>query len=433
LNRSTLDVRPSLKVMSMHDTQLWPALLVAALCGAAVGTERQWSGHAEGEDAHFGGLRTFTLLGLLGSIAGWLWINDGQVPAALLLGAAAALVVTAYAAASLRDIDGTTEVAALVVIAAGLLTGVGQPSIASGITAGAVLLLAEKRRLHGLVRLMSDNGFRAGARFAVMAAVILPLLPEGPYPGLADFRPRRLWLLVLLFSGLSFAGYIARSLAGDRRGLPLTGLIGGIVSSTSVTLTFARLSRVPSTADGTGLAAGTLAACTILFPRVFVAATALAPALAPELWMLLLPPFVACGTATLLAVGRQRFSPAAAPLPVNPLQLRAALQMAVLFQVVSMLVTYAYRSFGDRGLVVSAVLTGLTDVDALTASMAFQARGSLAPTLAAGAIAAGIAANTLLKSGIALVVGRGAFRRRTVAALAITALVALARLVLCAS
>ena len=407
---------------------LWLALGVAALCGAAVGTERQWSGHAEGEGAHFGGLRTFTLLGLLGGIAGWLWINDGQLPGALFLGGAVALVVAAYAAASVRDIDGTTEVAALVVIAAGLLAGIGQASVASGVTAAAVLLLAEKTRLHGLVRIMSDRGFRAGARFAVMAAVILPLLPEGPYPSLADLRPRQLWLLVLLFSGLSFAGYMARSIVGERRGLPLTGLLGGLVSSTSVTLTFARLSRAQSPADGAGLAAGVLAACTVLFPRVFVAATVLAPAMAPGLVTLLLPPFLTCGAATLLAVGRQRFPPAAPALPDNPLQIRAALQMAVLFQAVWILVVYAHRWFGDRGLIASAVLTGLTDVDALTASMALQARANLDPAVAAAAIATGIAANTLLKSGIALVVGRGAFRRRTATALAITCLVALATL-----
>jgi uncharacterized membrane protein (DUF4010 family) len=409
----------------MGEAQLWPVLAAAALCGAAVGTERQWSGHADGADARFGGLRTFTLLGLIGGIGGWLWINDARAPATLLLGAAAAVVVAAYVAASGRDIDGTTEVAALVVIAAGWLAGLGQTAIASGMTAATVFLLAEKTRLHGLVRLMSDRGFLAGARFGVMAAVILPLLPEGPYPALADLRPRRLWMLVLLFSGLSFAGYIARALAGERRGLPLAGLLGGLVSSTSVTLTFARLSRESSSPGGVGLAAGTLAACTVLFPRVVVAATLLAPAIGPELVTLLLPPFLVCGAATLVAVGKGSGSTLAAPLPDNPLQIRAALQMAVAFQVVWLLVANAHRWFGELGLVASAVITGLTDVDALTASVALQARTTIGPATAAAAIAAGVAANTLMKSGIALIVGRGAFRRRTAAGLALTCLAAL--------
>jgi uncharacterized membrane protein (DUF4010 family) len=348
----------------------------------------------------------------------------------LLLGAAAALVVVAYAAASLRDIDGTTEVAALVVLAAGLLAGIGQAAAASGMTAAAVLLLAEKTRLHSLVRLMSDDGFRAGARFAVMAVVILPLLPEGPYPALADLRPRRLWMIVLLFSGLSFAGYMARSLVGARRGLPLTGLLGGLVSSTSVALTFARLSRAPS-ADRAGLAAGAIGACAVLFPRVVVAGTLMAPAMAPAPVTLLLPAFLVCGAAALVALNRESVPVSAPPLlPANPLQVRAALQMALLFQVVWVVVEYANRWFGDRGLVVSALLTGFTDVDALTGSMALQARTGLDPGTAAAAIAVGIVANTVLKAGITLVVGRGTFRRRTLFALTLTALVSLATLVL---
>jgi uncharacterized membrane protein (DUF4010 family) len=106
-------------------------------------------------------------------------------------------------------------VAALVVLAAGVLAGVGQIATSSAIIALAVLLLVEKTRLHAGVRLIDEEGFRAGVRFAVMALVVLPLLPEGPFGPLGGIRPRHLWQLVLLFSGLSFAGYIARTLVGD--------------------------------------------------------------------------------------------------------------------------------------------------------------------------------------------------------------------------
>ena len=205
-------------------------LLVSTLGGAAVGVERQWSGHAEGVKARFAGLRTFTLLGLLGGIAGQQWLGGGQWLAALLVGAAATLVVVAYAAASRRDVDGTTEVAALVVLASGVLAGHGEMQVASGVIALTVLLLVEKSRLHALVRLLDDRGFRAGARFAVLALVVLPLLPEGPFGPMGGIRPRALWALVLFFSGLSFAGYIARTIVGDRYGHTVTGLLGGLVS-----------------------------------------------------------------------------------------------------------------------------------------------------------------------------------------------------------
>lgn len=119
-----------------------------------------------------------------------------------------------YIARSRQDVDGTTEAAALVVLAAGVLAGIGSLRIASGIVAILTLLLVEKSRLHALVQRIDDVGLRSGARFAVMALVILPLLPEGPYGPLGGVRPRELWALVLFFSGLSFAGYIARRAVG---------------------------------------------------------------------------------------------------------------------------------------------------------------------------------------------------------------------------
>jgi uncharacterized membrane protein (DUF4010 family) len=407
-------------------TELWVAAGVGALCGAAVGTERQWSGHADGEDAHFGGLRTFTLLGLIGGVAGWLWDTGFSVAGALLLGAAATLVVVAYVAASPRDIDGTTEVAALVVLTAGLLAGLGQAAVASGMIAVGVLLLVEKTRLHSLVRLVGDRGFRAGARFAVMALVVLPLLPEGPFPALGDLRPRQLWLLVLLFSGLSFAGYIARAAIGEQQGLRLTGLLGGLVSSTSVTLTFARLSR-GGQADGRALAAGTVAACTVLFPRVVVAAAVIYPPIAPGLIRFLSAPFL-IGVLAILWGARRDDPPTAAPAAANPLQIGAALQMAVLFHLVWLLITYAESALGSVGLTATAIVTGLTDVDALTASLTLRAREGLSPAVAAAAIATGIAANTTLKLLIALMIGSSTFRRRVSITLAALAMATLASL-----
>ena len=156
-------------------------LLIAALGGAAVGLERQWSGHAEGPSARFGGIRTFTMLGAIGGFSGLLWDTGVSAPAAILFAGAVALVAAAYIAGSRLDIDATTEVAALIVLAAGVLAGVGSVRLASAIVAITTLLLVEKSRLHALVRRIDDVGLRSGVRFAVMALVVLPLLPEGPY------------------------------------------------------------------------------------------------------------------------------------------------------------------------------------------------------------------------------------------------------------
>lgn len=383
-------------------------LLIAALGGAAVGLERQWSGHAEGPRARFAGIRTFTMLGAVGGFTGWLWTDGVTAPAAMLFAGAVTIVAAAYIAGSRQDIDGTTEVAALVVLAAGVLAGIGSVSLASGIVAITTLLLVEKSRLHGLVKRIDDVGLRSGVRFAVLALVVLPLLPEGPYGPLGGVRPRELWALVLFFSGMSFAGYLARRLVGPGQGYLVTGLLGGLVSSTNVTFTFARTSRIDPMIDR-ALAFGAVAANAMMYPRVLIATAILNPAVAGPLYPYLLPSAV--GAALVAAAGALRVQPTAAPdVPQpNPLQLAGALQMAVVFQGVLMAVHAAREVWGASGVFTSAALLGLTDVDALILSMTRNAQ-NVPPTGAAAAIAIGVLTNTAVKLGLALFFGSRRFR-----------------------
>jgi len=383
-------------------------LLIAALGGAAVGLERQWSGHAEGPAARFAGIRTFTMLGAVGGLCGWLWTAGVTVPAAILFAGAVAIVASAYVAASRHDVDGTTEVAALVVLAAAVLAGMGSVRLASGIIALLTLLLVEKSRLHALVQRIDDVGLRSGVRFAVMALVVLPLLPEGPYGALGGIRPRELWALVLFFSGLSFAGYVARRLVGPGHGYLVTGLLGGMVSSTNVTFTFARTSRTDMVMDR-ALAFGAVAANAMLYPRVVVAVAILNPAVVPPLVPYLIAPALAA--VLVAAVGARRSPVEEAPQMSlrNPLQLAGALQMALLFQAVLMAVHVAREWWGASGVITSAAVLGLTDVDALTVSMARGVAQTVSPAVAATAIAVGILANTGMKLGLALLFGSRRF------------------------
>ncbi len=384
-------------------------LLIAALGGAAVGLERQWSGHADGPAARFAGIRTFTMLGAVGGFSGWLWNAGVTAPAAILFAGGVAITAAAYVAGSRHDIDGTTEVSALVVLVAGLLAGMGSITLASGVVALVTLLLVEKSRLHALVQRIDDVGLRSGVRFAVMALVVLPLLPEGPYGPLGGIRPRELWALVLFFSGLSFAGYVARRIVGSGHGYIVTGLLGGLVSSTNVTFTFARTSRSDPASDRS-LALGAVAANAMLYPRVLVATAILNRAVVVPLALYLaLPGLVAVVAATL---GVRRSPPDGAPEVAlqNPLQLMAALQMAVLFQVVLMAVHLAGEVWGQSGVLTSAAVLGLTDVDALTVSMARGGAETSSPALAATAIAVGVLANTGMKLGIAMIFGSSGFR-----------------------
>jgi uncharacterized membrane protein (DUF4010 family) len=405
--------------MAFDTSALWN-IGIATLAGMAVGLERQWSGKAEGPGARFAGLRTFTLLGLVGGLSGWLWNAGMTGPAMILLAGLGALVVVAYHAASRTDVDGTTEVAAFVVLAAGVLAGTGHDRIASGVIALTLLLLVEKRQLHGLVSKLDLVEVRAGARFAVMAMVILPLLPEGPYGPLGGVRPRQLWALVLFFSGLSFVGYLARRAAGPSRGYALAGTLGGIVSSTSVTLTFSRLSRSHA-ALARPLAAGVMGANLMLFPRVLIASLVLAPQVAAALWPAFIAPAAVAGV--LLATGlRDRKHNATAPPDKNPLQIREALQMAAIFQVVLFGLAIVTARFGAQGLLGSAAILGLTDVDALTMSMSkAAASNSTTAGQAATAITLGIFVNTLVKLGLTLAIGRGAYRRYAAVGLSLVA------------
>ncbi len=390
-------------------------LLIAVLGGAAVGMERQRSGHAE---AHLGGIRTLALLGGVAGVAGYLWRLGFDGAAVPLLSGCVAILSIGYFAASRVDVDATTEAATLVVVAAGFLAGLGSWALASGAIALTALLLVEKSKLHSWSEKIPDEAFRASFRFAVMALVVLPLLPEGPYGPGVGFRPRELWVVVLLLSGISFLGYAAHCVWGVGRGAIVAGLLGGVVSSTNTALAFSRKSRSVENAHASSthaslahasLALGAVAASTVMFARVLVVAGALNATLSIAALRYLLPPLIVGALLLLVGLRRHVREPGSMEAPRNPLEVGAALQMALLFQAVLFALDYVRGIWGQSGLVASAAVLGLTDVDALTMSMARSATEDAAP--AALALAVGCAANTAFKGGIALIIGRGEYRR----------------------
>ena len=422
----------------MLDLPLAADLLVAALVGLAVGIEREWSGHAAGPDGRFAGARTFTLLGAIGGLAGWFLRLNYPALAAVAASAGVLLPIVAWATAVRRPgatIDGTTETAAILVVLLGVAAGLGYRTVASASGAVCVVLLAEKTALQAALQRMAPKEMRAAIQFAVLALVILPLLPDtgfGPYDA---FRPRQLWTVVLVFSGLNFAGYIARRLVGETRGLAVTGLLGGLVSSTAVSLTFSKRSREePDLAAP--LALGVVAACTVLVPRLLVIMTMLQPAVAVAAIPVLAPVFVAgamvIGTA--LVIDRRRsirdgahehtpsaeVASQAEASATSPLGLVSALKLAVGFQLVLFAIAWVQRNAGTTGVLTSALLLGLTDMDALTVSMTRYATDATAATataaslviVAAAAIGVGVLANTALKLTLVLVLGSTRYRWR---------------------
>lgn len=397
---------------------IW-GIAAALLGGLAIGIEREWSGHAHHPRGHGVGIRTFALLGLVSGLSGWLWTEGLQGPATVFLAGVGAIVVVTYRSVSRRDTDGTTAVAAFAVMAAGVLSGAGFIKVGAAVMAVTLVLLVEKRQLHGFVSKIDREELQAGAFFAVMAVIVLPLLPAGPYPPYGAIQPRLVWALVVLFSALSFVGYLARRSGAGSGSYAAAGLLGGILSSTSVTLTYSRLSRQDASI-GRALAAGTLAASVMVLPRVLIAAGVLSRPLALSLWPYFVAP-AAIGVVLALRGARDPGTPRKITKDRNPLQFVGALQMAGVFQIVLLVAGFAHARFGAEGTRISAAILGLVDMDALTISMAQQTAAGGSVVVATQAVVIALLSNTLVKLTMTAVIGRGAFRALAAAGLALTA------------
>jgi uncharacterized membrane protein (DUF4010 family) len=353
------------------------------------------------------------MLGLLGGCAGLLMTTGHPGVAAAMIAGGMALSVAAYVMSARHaegDPDGTTEVAALLVVALGAVAGTGLLALAAGAGAVVVLALNEKQLLHRAVKMVREEELRATLRFSVLALVVLPLLPEGPMFGPFAVRPRALWVIVLLFCALNFAAFIARRAAGGRHGYGLVGMLGGLISSTAVTLDFSRRSR-REPALALSLATGVIGACTVLIPRVLVVSGVLNSSVS----LALLPFLAPAALIGALIVARDWKSDDSKDdvgelPPGNPLRLSMAIRMAVLFQVAIIAIDYVRSVWTTPGLYATAAALGLTDVDALTVAMS-RSEEAMPAELAARAIAVGILANTAFKSVLSLTLGGTGFRR----------------------
>jgi len=397
----------------------------ALLLGALLGIEREKRNEREG----FGiaGLRSFILIAQIGAMGGYLaktlampWI----LVAALLVVAIA--VIAGYVAAARTKPDKlglTTELAAIATCLLGALATTGHREVAIGLGVLTAALLAYKQPLHAMVGKLGVSDVFAGLRFLLATFIVLPLMPDEAIDPWGAINPYRLWLLVLLISGLSLLGYVASRWLGPGRGMAVTAATGGLVSSTAVTLTFVKQSHEPR-ASSMALAGGILLAWDVMFARVVVAASVVHPPLFASLIVPFGAMLVACSVAAALCFARSRrtgqHETAAGDVPLkNPFSLLAAGKFALLFGAVQLLLKLAQAYLPQSGTYVVAAVAGLTDVDAITLSMAEQAKG--APDTAAVAVWAillATASNTVIKAGMAASVGHRQLRWPVVVAAA---------------
>lgn len=383
---------------------------LALAIGLLIGVERGWHERAEPEGARVAGLRTFGLVGFLGG----LWALLADILGELLLGVGFAAVAAVIVVARLRataarpDYGVTTVVAAMITFVLGALAVAGDVVIAAGGAVVTAVLLGIKPELHRWLTLIEHDELLAGLKLGVMSLVLLPLLPDRGFGPWQVLNPYEIWLMVILIAGISFVGYAAVKIAGDRRGVLLTALAGGLISSTSVALTLARLAG-RSAAQDRLLAAGIALASLTMFPRTVLIAALIAPALAPHLaWPLGLAVAAGLLGAAVLWRRAEPAEPAESTstlTPRNPLQLTMALKFGALLVAIILFTRAMLTWLGEVGIYVAAAIGGVSDVDAITLSLARMTDDAgMLPVAATGIVLAAIA-NTLVKNAIAAGIG----------------------------
>ena len=375
----------------------------ALAIGLLIGLERGWTSRHEQAGTRVAGFRTFGLLGLAGGIAGLLPL----IAAVTLLSAAGLIVLIGYLRQSRApgDLSATSAVAGILALALGMLATSGRPALALGAAAATTLLLSMRGELHGILRGLSAAELRAAARFGILALVLLPLMPDralGPY---AALNPHKLMLVIIFVTGLSFAGYILARRARASRSMVLMAACGALVSSTAVTWAYARrLATSPAAAPA--LSAGIALASAISIARVCVLVAVLAPR---ALWSLT---FI-LGPAIVLLAGmtwwRLRHATEQQEQPValgNPLELGAALVLAVIVAISAIASHWALGVFGDAGVAAVLAVIGLADVDAAVIAFAAMPAEAITPDLAGALLAMPVLLNMVLKAGLVLGVSR---------------------------
>lgn len=398
-------------------TQTMSRLGVALALGLLVGLQRQFAKHDDDEDL-FAGARTFSLLAIAGAVSTLLSLRfDSAVPLGVALVAVGSVVAIGYLSGTRAGSTGlTTEIAAIVTFLAGAVAGVGELTFAGAIGVAVTALLAAKPYTNAFIERIDRQDVEATVQFAVLVALVLPVLPRdplGPEPFDAA-SPFAIGLMVVFILGLSFVGYVLIKFVGARRGIGLTGILGGLVSSTAVTLTMSERSK-SSHGLLRALATAVLLAWTIMYGRVLVEIGVVHPGLLARTAVPIgAGGVIVAGWAAVVAFrrtgarddddGDEQFS--------NPFSLGPAIQFGLLYGVVLIGSKALSMYLGDTGVYVGAIASGLTDVDAITLSMAELSRGDgeLADETAANAIVLAAAANTVVKGGLVWSLGARAMR-----------------------
>lgn len=387
----------------------------ALVAGLLAGLERGWSLRERPAGSRVAGVRTFSLIGLLGGVAGLVASTGQPLAGAGMAIAGAALLVIGYGRELQRQRDATSAITAVLLLATGFLSGTGSVSLALAVAAATVLLLALRESIHGFVERLDKADVKAVARFAVIALGVFPFLPDramGPY---LAWNPTKLWWVVVLVTGFSFAGYVANRLFGARHGTLATAVIGGAYSSTAVTQALAR--RIGAEGRDPTAIAGIVLASAVMYLRVVVLVAALATRLLQPFVMLIAPALLVQAGLGLWLYRRTAQESGGTP-PGNPIALLPALGFLAFVAAAAVAARWAQTRFGSEGIAALLFFMGALDVDASIVTAGGLPPEAIPAELAAIAIGGTIVANMAVKIGVTLAYGR---REALPAALALLA------------
>lgn len=396
--------------------EIFQRLGLALAIGALVGAERHWREREDPDAQRPAGLRTFTLVGLVGGGAGLIERGlasagsrgaTGFALAGLALGVVYALTAFMLRQAEAdRNFSATSVIAALATFVLGAIATLGDMRVAAAGGVALTAILASREALHSFMRTLIWAELRSAIVLAAMTLVVLPLLPTAPIGPFGGVSPARVWVLAILLAAISFIGYVAVRWLGGARGELIGGAIGGLLSSTGATVALAR--RSLEAGEAKTLAAGALAAGSVSLGRTLVLAAGLAPALAGSTAPSLAAAALAMA-AFAAALAWRDGEAHAEPPSRNPFSLFAVLKMALLLAAIGFLAQAATAKFGPSGAMWVAGLSGLADVDAATATVAGMAGAELALATASLAILLAAVSNTIAKAVYAVALGSRAF------------------------
>ena len=386
---------------------------IALLLGAIIGIQRGWVERNEAAGSRIAGIRTYSLVGLLGGICGLL----AELFSELFLGLSfVALTIVLTVAYSQRlkwqtNLSITGLVGTLITFLLGALAIVGEPALAISAAVITAIILDNKQELHNALQRLQEYELDAALRLLLISVVMLPLLPNEPMGPWGAINLYEIWWMVVLIAGISFVGYFAMKIGGAQKGILLTCLFAGLSSSTALTLQFSHLSKQQPQLNGL-LASGILLSCGTMFPRILFVCSVVNRQLIELLWLPMLLMMLGFYIPAWWIWQRNKGEGQTSPeMKQNPLALTSALGFGLILMLIILLANGLQEWFGDTGTLALAAISGITDVDAITLALGRQSAGGELLALAAMGIFIAAAVNSLVKMGMAWFIGEQGLRK----------------------